>query len=526
MARGYLAIVLHAHLPFVRHPEYDSFLEERWFFEAMTETYIPIVKILSRLAEEKVSCRITISLSPPLLAMMDDPLMQERYRSHVVKLIELAEKEQDRNRWNGHFEYLAGTYRQIFAEALALLDSYQGNLVTAFRRLQKAGVVDLITTSATHAVLPLLSSEPRAIRAQVHAGVDAFTRSVGSEPRGFWLPECSYVPGVEEFLNEKGIRYFFIESHGIEHASRAPAYGVYAPLYTECGVAAFGRDQASTEEVWSARKGFPGDPVYREFYRDIGHELDFSYIKPYIAGDIRVDTGIKYWRITGPRAHKDPYDPYWAREKAAVHAGIFMDKRIRQVEHLASTMATAPIVVAPFDAELFGHWWYEGPQWLDFLIRKMVYDQKSVELISPLSYLERHPVHQRATPATSSWGHKGTFEIWCNGKTDWILSQNNECVRRLVSIVSRVRDAQPSPEISRALNQCVRELFLAQSSDWPFIISNGTSVQYATRRVKDHVSRFHFLADAVEKNEISMRHLESLEYLDRIFPEADYRIFA
>lgn len=528
LIKGHLAIILHAHLPYVRHPEYDNFLEERWFFEVMTETYIPLIKVLSRLVRDKVPFEITISLSPTLICMMEDPILIRRYRDHLEKLIELAEKEKGRTRYSGHLQWLASSYHQNFLETRSVFDFWGGRLIEAFSWLYKQKHVQLITTSATHAVLPLLASEPRAIRCQVSEGVKAFKQAFGFKPQGFWLPECAYIPGIEEYLREQDIRYFFLESHGIEHASVLPLHGVYAPLYTPSGVAVLARDQGCTEEVWSANKGFPGDPNYREFYRDIGHEVDFEYIRPYMSGNIRVDTGIKYWRITGRGYHhKEYYDPYLAREKAAEHAAVFMNRRADQISHIASTMGSGtPLVVATFDAELFGHWWFEGPQWLDFLIRKVAYDQNDFSLISPLAYLNLHPVHQYGVPGISSWGSKGYFDVWCNGKTDWVLTQVYECIRRMVKL-SESGEALSArrPLVKRALNQCVRELLLAQCSDWPFIITNGTAEQYASRRIRDHVSRFHFLANGIENNSLEENDLSSLELLDCIFPEADYQVF-
>jgi len=526
MKNGYLSIVLHGHLPYVRHPEYDSFLEERWFFEAMTETYIPLIQVFSCLAYEQVPFEITFSLSPTLLCMMEDPILQNRYRAHLDKCIELAEREQQRNRHHGHLQWLASTYRQLFLDARNLFDSWGGRITRAFAQLHELGVLQLITTSATHAVLPLLS-EPKAVRAQVEAGIRAFEYTFGFRPQGFWLPECAYIPGVEEYLREQNVRYFFLESHGINQASVIPLHGVYAPLYTPSGVAALARDQACTEEVWSAQKGFPGNPHYREFYRDIGHELEFDYIRPYLSCDVRTDTGIKYWRITGARCHKELYDPFRAREKAAEDAGVYMQRRIDQIDCIAHTMGGRdPIIVATFDAELFGHWWFEGPQWLDFLIRKIVYDQSTISLISPLNYLNNHPVQQYGTPSMSSWGDRGFFDVWCNGKTDWALTQVYECIRRMVHLAKKHMKSPPELPISRALNQCVRELLLAQSSDWPFMITNGTSIQYASRRIRDHISRFHFLADAIEQDRLHEHDVSALEYLDRIFPKVDYHLFS
>jgi 1,4-alpha-glucan branching enzyme len=534
--KGYLAFVLHAHLPYVRHPEHESFLEERWLFEAITETYIPLIKFLGRLAEEEVPFRLTVSISPSLLAMMEDPLLQGRYEAHLSRLVELSERELARTAHEPHLNYLAGMYRGLFLEAMDVFVNQCGRrLSSAFGRLHDAGVVELMTTTATHAILPLMAPSPGAVAAQIATGLDYFQGVFGFRPAGIWLPECGYYPGLEESLSREGVRFFVLESHGIEHASTTPFHSVYSPIYTPSGIAAFGRDQGSTRQVWSAREGFPGDPVYREFYRDIGHDLDFNYIKPYIEGDVRVDTGIKYHRITGPTSWKEFYHPEAARHRAAQHAGDFLWRRVSHVEYLSSVMETAPVVVAPFDAELFGHWWFEGPEWLDFVIRKAAFDQDALELTTLSEYLDRHPVHQSGVPCASTWGHKGYFEAWLNGKTDWIYPQLAECCRRMEALGAlealarrpggKSGKGRLSPISRRALNQCLRELLLAQSSDWPFMINNGTSAEYAVRRVRDHVGRFHLLAGCIEEGRVDAESLAALEQMDNIFPKADYRAF-
>jgi len=248
MPKGCLALVLHAHLPYVRHPEYETFLEERWFFEATTETYIPIIKVLNRLIDEGVSFKLTISISPSLLAMMEDGLLQERYLAHLCRLIELSEKELERTRHEPHFNRLAQMYRRLFMEAREIFVNHcNGKLTSSFKRFHESGTIELITTSATHGLLPLLSPQPKAVSSQIITGLKYFESIFGFRPHGMWLPECGYYPGLDAMLQKEGIRFFVLESHGIEHASTTPFYGVHAPIYTPSGVAAFGRDRASTE---------------------------------------------------------------------------------------------------------------------------------------------------------------------------------------------------------------------------------------------------------------------------------------
>src|SRR3989338_11642941 len=374
MEKGYLSIVLHGHLPYIRHLEHENFLEEQWFYEAITETYFPLILVFEKLVQDGVDFRVTMTLSPPLLSMFCDGLLQDRYLKHIEKLIELTEKEIQRTRWQGEFHDLANMYFNNFKAARDTFLRYGKNLVYPFKELQNRGKLEIITCGATHGFFPLMDVCRESVRAQVKVAVEHYKNIFGRAPVGIWLPECGYTPGQDAILKENGIQYFFSDAHGILHATPRPKYGVFAPVYCRSGVACFGRDLESSKQVWSSIEGYPGDYLYREFYRDVGFDLDFEYIKLYIHPDgIRINTGIKYYRITGLSNHKEPYDERLAREKAAEHAGNFLFNRHRQVEYLFDLLGKKPIIISPYDAELYGHWWFEGPQWLDFLIRKMHY---------------------------------------------------------------------------------------------------------------------------------------------------------
>lgn len=525
MEKGFLALVLHAHLPYVRHPERPQFLEEDWFFEALTETYIPLINVFDHLLDEGVPYRVTISISPPLASMITDALLQERYERHLNRLITLAGQEVERTRWQPEFQDLARMYLDRFqAVRHTFVDRYGGNLIRAFKRLEDAGRLEMITSAATHGYLPLMSLYREAVRAQVGMGVQTFARLFGHPPRGMWLPECGYYPGVDNVLAEYGLRYFFTDSHGIMHADPRPKYGVFAPIYCPSGVAAFGRDMESSKQVWSATEGYPGDPDYREFYRDIGYDLEYDYIRPFLHEDgLRSNTGIKYYRITGKTADKQPYVPWVARERAATHAGNFMFNREKQLEYLAEFLDRQPIVVSPYDAELFGHWWFEGPDWLEFLIRKIAYDQKTLRLVSPGDYLELYPKNQVAVPSESSWGYKGFHEVWLEGSNDWIYRHLHKAAERMTELADLFPQADDI--LRRTLNQAARELLLAQASDWAFIMKTGTMTAYAIRRTKDHLSRFTRLYESAKTGRFDEPWLRDIEYKDNIFPDMDYTIY-
>jgi 1,4-alpha-glucan branching enzyme len=524
MARGSLVLVLHAHLPYVRHPAHEDFLEERWLFEAITETYIPILEMLDALDRDHVPTRLTISLSPPLLGMLADPLLRARYLRHLDRLVELAEKEERRTRTDQRFHRLAEMYLARFYRARAVfLDEWQQDLTSAFRAYQERGLIDVITCGATHGFLPLLRVSPAAVRAQVEVAAAEYRRFFGRSLEGFWLPECANEPGLDGELARAGVRYFFVDTHGLAHASPRPVYGAYAPIACESGVAAFARDPDSSKQVWSAEEGYPGDFWYRDFYRDIGFDLDYDYVRPYLppTGQ-RLHIGLKYHRITGKTDQKEPYDPDRAREQAQAHASHFVDARRRQVEWLARTMDRPPVVVCPYDAELFGHWWFEGPLWLESVFRRLA-AVADVSAATPADDLAQHPILQRGTPAASTWGWKGYNEVWLAGQNDWIYRHLHATADRLHALCRRYPSAEERTR--RALTQALRELLLAQGSDWAFMMSRETTSEYAARRTNDHLLRCQRLCDEIEQGEIDDLRLGALEDTDNVFPALDYRVF-
>lgn len=527
MEKGYLSLILHAHLPFVRHPEYREFLEEDWLFEAITETYIPLIDVFDKLIDEGINFRITMSLTPPLISMLTDELLQSRYVRYLEKRIQLSEKESERTKHQPEFNRLAQMYYKHYTNArYVYAEKYHRNIIHAFKKFQDMGKLEVITCGATHGYLPLMNNNVNAMRAQINVAVQHYEKHFGRKPRGIWLPECAYEPGIDQLLKDAGIRFFITETHGILFASPRPKYGIYAPVYCPTGVAAFGRDMESSRQVWSSKEGYPGDFFYRDFYRDVGFDLDYDYIRPYLHGDgKRTNVGIKYYRITGKTDHKEPYSPERAQDKAAEHAGNFMFNREKQIEHLASIMDRKPIIVAPYDAELFGHWWFEGPDWINFLFRKIAFDQKSISLITPMEYLEMYPVNQVSTPSLSSWGYKGYNEYWLNGSNDWIYRHLHKAAERMVELAQKFSDTNGNALKNRALNQAARELLLAQSSDWAFIMKTGTMVEYAVKRTKEHLFRFTRLYDDIRANNIDASWLSDIEGKDNIFPDIDYHVY-
>ena len=525
--KGYVSFVLHAHLPFVHHPESEDYLEEQWLFEAISETYIPLLLNFEKLVNEHVDFRITMSMTPPLLNMLDSKLLQDRYIKYLQKHIELAEKEIERNKDNKTVQNLSKYYFDRYSNDLHVFkDIYNCNIIQGFKHFQDIGVLEIITCGATHGYFPILYVNEKTVRAQIAVGVKCYEKFFGRKPRGIWLPECGYVPEADKYLREFGIEYVITETHGILYANPTPVYGTFAPIVSPDGVVAFGRDMESSRQVWSSINGYPGDYNYREWYRDIGYDAPYDYIKPYIAcNGARVPTGIKYYRITGKDCPKDYYNPVWAQDTINMQAGHFFDSRQRQISEAAKFTQNPPIVLCPYDAELYGHWWYEGPDWLYTLFKKIYYDKCDFDLITPSEYIDKYPQMQVSTPCRSSWGANGYSEVWLNQSNDYVHRHLHIAGDRMVELANLYPNETNDTSLGRALNQCARELLLAQSSDWLFIITNGTMVDYAKKRIKDHIGRFTKLYYQIKNNKIDDDFVSKINEIDCIFPEIDYKIY-
>ncbi len=528
MAGGHIAILLHAHLPFIRHPEHDSFLEETWLFEAITESYIPLLDALGRLVDDGVRFRLTLSLSPTLVAMLRDPVLQGRYLDHMGRLTALAEAEVRRTHADRGLQPLARHYARWFAETVERFDGLYGrDLVGAFARLQSEGVLELITTAATHGYLPLLRHQPGAVRAQIEIGQQSHRSAFGRPATGMWLPECGYHPSVEDELARVGARYFVLETHGVLGASPPPRRGIHAPVACPNGVAAFGRDPASSRQVWSAEEGYPGDPVYRDFHRDLGYELPLEALAGFASGQGRVPTGIKYWRVTGPGLHREPYDPDAAAVRALDHAAHFVAERVRALSDAPVARGDGPPVLAcPYDAELFGHWWLEGPRWLEAVLRGLDRERRHAEAITPGDYLDRYGPGQTGRPLASSWGERGYHDYWLSESNAWVYPHLHDAARRMQDLATAHHAEPPGTPAYRALQQAARCLLLAQASDWTFLMRSGTAVDYAQGRVRDHLARFNYLESGIVSGQLDLRMLGAIEVLDDVFPDIDFRAYA
>jgi 1,4-alpha-glucan branching enzyme len=510
MAAGELALVLHAHLPYVRSGQPGS-LEEDWYFQALQECYLPLLAVLeTATADPAQRPKLTLGLSPTLLSLLSDAALNRRFLPWLELRLRLLEEAP---------APLAEAAAALRAELTGIVSQWRdcgGDLLSRFRRLQQAGVLDLITCAATHGYLPLLRDSPEAVRAQLLTAIREHQRLLGERPLGIWLPECAYYEGLDNQLAACGLRYTLLDAHGLLHAMPRPRYGVYAPVCSPAGVAFFARDSESTLPVWSASQGYPGDGAYREFHRDLGWDLPEELLRQHHIADRR-PLGLKLHRVTAqgcPLEHKQPYQPAEAAERLQQHAATYLQGRVQQLQGLAAAIERPPLLVAPFDAELFGHWWFEGPRFLAELFRQGPAAELSFTHLRDV--LSHSQTLQVCRPSPSSWGQGGYHDYWLNETNAWVVAEWQRASR---AMVRRVNRGVGSSEQRDWLSQAGRELLLAQSSDWSFILRAGTTTDLARERIHRHLDRFWRLIDAIETSRLPTDEwLRAVRREDGLFP--------
>lgn len=558
-ALGAFSFVLHSHLPYCRLAGRWPHGEE-WIHEALAETYIPLLNALYDLKEEGIEYKLTISLTPVLTEQLHDGDVGERFLHYLQEEIDAAEEDLERfgQQGKGHLKSLAAYYRDFYRGiGQSLRYRYGKDIVGALKRLQEEGHVEITTSAATHGYLPLLSRDS-SIYGQLRTGVASYERHFGRHPQAVWLPECAYRPayldennvvrpGLEAFLAAQGLTCFFAETHAVEggrpvgKAAGDVGMGPYAairrryvplqegereaaaeattfrPYYvasgeglTEPPVAVIGRNDRVGQQVWSGDFGYPGDADYRDFHKK-DHE-----------------SGLQYWRVTSAEAdlgEKDLYHPDWAAYRVREHATHFAGLVESALREYHAEKGQYGIVAANYDSELFGHWWFEGIDWIERVLRRLAHNPH-VDLVTASEYLDREPPEQVVALPESSWGLGGGHWTWDNPDTSWMWEPIHRAERRMERLVA----AHPHAEgdLSAALNQAARELLLLQSSDWPFLVTTGQAEEYASKRFRSHLERFQQLADMLEEEPpaVSREVVDELYELDNVFPNIDYHWFA
>ncbi|MGB3306296.1 MAG: 1,4-alpha-glucan branching protein domain-containing protein [Thermomicrobiales bacterium] len=556
---GAFTFVLHSHLPYARQAGMWPHGEE-WLHEGIAETYLPLWDALSDLADEGVKYRITVSVTPILAEQLADPLIREHFITYAEERAAWAAADIERFERAGDKELraLAVYFHHWYSRRLAnFRDRYKSDLMGALKDLQDRGFVEISTSAATHGYLPLLSRDS-SIYGQIQTGVSTFERHFGRKPKAIWLPECAYRPaydevqadgstirrpGLESYLDAQGIRVFFSETHTVEggrpvgkaegqvigpygEISRRYAIDYSADEQSQPGttyraywvgdapgsVAVLGRNNRTGQQVWSGDFGYPGDAWYREFHRKDGV------------------SGMQYWRIGGPGVdlgQKPVYNPETAQERVADHARHFVGLVEQLLTNYRDSTGEYGIISSNYDTELFGHWWFEGVDWLKLVLKGLA-NSDVVDLTTASTFIEEHDPERVINLPESSWGSGGNHFTWMNVDTQWMWPIIHSAEDRMEALVARFPEAEG--DLLAVLNQAARELLLLESSDWPFLVTTGQAKEYATQRFTEHADRFEKLVSVAERGgDLTAEDREMLATVaekDNPFADIDYRVFA
>ncbi|MFX1356523.1 MAG: 1,4-alpha-glucan branching protein domain-containing protein [Promethearchaeota archaeon] len=564
---GSFVLVLHSHLPWVlNHGIWPHGMS--WVNEAAAETYIPLLQELYKLVDEGYHPKLTMGLTPVLCEMLRNRIFVDGFLGYLDEKVSAALQDYDdftKNKYEEGRIKLSKWWEEYYERIREdYIHKFNRDIIGAFKKLQDNGLLDIITCGATHGYNPLLSKDT-SINAQFKIAVDNYKYHFGREPSGVWLPECAYRPGyrwknpitgeesnrpgVEYFLAKNGLKYFFIDtalllggkSQGV-YAARFPllkelwkqfasqykeiptsfeksqyeAYLVSTDPSTPNPVGFFTRDEKTGIVVWSGEHGYPGCAEYLEFH------------KKHWPG------GMRYWKVSGAKVDLGEKMLYWPDDvpgKLDENASHYVNLVKDILRSHKGDTGNPGVVVAPYDCELFGHWWFEGNWWLARILRWLE-DDPEVELTNSREYIEKNPPNKVVQIIEGSWGQGSSHWVWLNEWTTWTWEKIYECEARSEEIMTKHKNSKDE-NLIKILKQMARELLLLESSDWQFLITTWSARDYAENRIALHYENFNRLYKMAEtyasgKNvaEGEWHFLGMLEENDAIFREIDLEPFS
>jgi 1,4-alpha-glucan branching enzyme len=520
-----ISLVIEAHLPFVRdfRKEDDLFqtAEEDHLFEYISETLLPLLETFDRLEADHQHFRLSLAISPILCYLLNDEHLQKKYLSYIDKQIEFGMKEIERTADNAEMNKLAQNYHNHLVEMkTAYVERYEKNIIKAFDSYRRKGKLEILASSATHAFLPVISRNSESLNAQIEIPAASYRRYFGSCPQGFWLPSLGWTSEIEQYLRDYNFTYTVVESHSLLFGKPTPEKGTFYPVRTPDRIYVLGRDYYSVQEI----KKMTGNEAYRDNSRDVGYDLPPELIAPFLnAEGERRRTGYKYWSVS-ENGGDTLYNPQAASDRLAEHARLFLERSIARLEEATMFMEEPPISVCALNADNFGRFWYEGPQFIETLFR-MAGGYRDFMFVNPSEYLSRQELTslQVVVPEFSSCCANGYAETWLNVSNDWIYRHLSRSMERMTELAERFPDDTGLKE--RALNQAAREILLAQSSDWPALLYRQDSTEFARSQAENALRNFTTIYEALGSNYISTEWLTTLERKHNLFPNINYRVF-
>ena len=520
--RKIISFVLNGNMPFVRHPELSNPSQELWLFESISETYIPLLEVFDRLDKELIPFRMAISLSPTLCQMLGNELLIQRYLEYTDRQIIFGEQELERTASDPKLHSLVRHFYNRVVEKRAFFSTrYDNNLIKGFDYYQKKGRLEILTTAATYAFLPFYAAYPEALRAQFEIALSDYRQNFGRLPQGFWLPELGWKAELDTWLRTYNFGYTIVNTHALAFARPPAEKGTFYPVRTPLGIVIYGRDFLAAEDI----AGIIKDPVFRNNCRDQGFELPSDRVALFLSSQgSRTSTGYKYWASGDGSPVYGLYDPAKAMECASNHARSFLGTIVSRLKSAAELMDVPPVSLCAFEADSFGRFWYEGPEFIETLFREGAKNSE-VQFMTPAEYASKLDSSslQQVMPEFSSWGTNGYAETWLDASNDWMYRHAMRALDRIVEIVERFPDNTGLKE--RALNQATREILLVLSSDWPKMLYKQENSDYARNRIESSLRNFTTIYEALGGNYISTEWLTQLEKRNNIFPNINYRVF-
>lgn len=510
-------LILHAHLPYINHID-SNYIEENWYFENVVESYIPILKMIERLSNDGLNPKLTISISPTLCSMMESESLEKKLKNYINLRLKLIEDEINNNDDERIIKILE-LYAKNYTEAIEFINKYSGDLITPFKLYQNQGVLEVITTPATYPIIPL-SVNKETIDAQITIASSDYRERFSKPLNGIFLSECAYDERVELYLNKNSIKYFFVDDNAVDRENN----DVYTSYKTENGIIFFVLDYLSSNKIGGS-DSYLSNPVYREFYRDIGYEKDIDYIKNFTLSTQPIPTGLKYYRITDIKKtlkEKEIYEIEPALKQAEKDSIDFLKNLSVRFENYKGD----PVVVSCFNMEMFGHRWFEGIHFLESFYRNIRILRFPVQSITPYEYISSNPNYCILKPVISSWSDNGFFDKWLNEKNDFIYPYLYEITRKYIRIVNRFINSDISAEADKSLRQLTREILLMQSSDWATLINYDTHRDYALLRLKTHYENALKIINDLNSGQFDIEFLKKIERENGLFHSIDWKSFA